>query len=140
MGECKVYTKTLTVSTRGKFEVLNITRRVEEVVRASGIRNGFVLVFTPHATAAIVANEFEPRIAQDYVDWVKQVFKPGGGWLHDTIDDNAHAHLASAFIGAGKVFPLVNGELIRGTWQEVLLLEFDGPRHSRRVVIQVVGT
>jgi len=139
MGEVKVFSKVLTYSTRKKFEVVCITRDVDKVVAESGILNGFVLVYVPHATAAVIVNEFEPRIAEDYITWLKRFFPPGSGWRHDEIDDNAHAHLASAVIGTSRVFPLIDGRLVRGTWQEILLVELDGPRSARRVVVEVLG-
>lgn len=136
---CKVYTKTYTVETKSRFEVVRITRIVEEAVSESGVENGHVLVFVPHATAAVAVNEYEPRIVEDYLLWVKNVFPPGSGWKHDEVDDNAHAHIASLVIGPARVLPISNGRTVRGAWQEVLLLEFDGPRR-RTVVVQVQGS
>jgi len=126
------------VETHRRFEVVNITHIVEDVVRKSGVKNGMCLVYVPHATAALIANEYEPRIVQDYITWVTKNIPPGAGWRHDEIDDNAHAHIASAFISTSRTFPVINGRLIRGTWQEILLLELDGPRR-RRVVVMVMG-
>ncbi len=134
----KVYTKEFHVSTSRRFQAVRITDKVLEILRESGIKNGLLTVFLPHATAAIVANEFEPRIASDYLEWVKRYVPPDAPWRHNDIDDNAHAHIASAIIGPSRTFPVVNGSLIRGTWQEIILLEFDGPRH-RRVVVQIIG-
>lgn len=105
----------------------------------SGIRNGICLVFVPHATAAIIANEYEPRIVADYIELVKQLFKPEYPWKHNSIDNNAHAHLASAIIGPSRIFPVKDGRLVRGTWQEILLIELDGPRSRRKIVIEVMG-
>ena len=139
MGEFKVFSKVLTYATRRRFEVLCITDDVEKVVAESGIRNGLVLVYVPHATAAVIVNEFEPRIAEDYISWLRKFFPPGAGWRHDEIDDNAHAHLASAMIGSSRIFPLIDGRIVRGTWQEILLVELDGPRSVRRVVVEVLG-
>ena len=139
MTEFKVFSKTLTYSTKRRFEVIRITDDVEEVVAKSGIRNGLVIVYVPHATAAVIVNEFEPRIAEDYISWLRRFFPPGAGWRHDEIDDNAHAHLASAMIGSSRLFPLINGRIVRGTWQEILLVELDGPRTTRRVVVEVLG-
>lgn len=117
---------------------MKITERVEEIVSRSGIRDGLCIIFTPHATAAIILNEYEPRIVEDYIKWIYDIFKPGGGWRHDEIDDNAHAHLASAFIGSGRFIPVNNGSLVRGTWQEIMLVELDGPR-DRRIVVEILG-
>jgi secondary thiamine-phosphate synthase enzyme len=137
---CSVYTKRVTISTSSRFEVVRITDYVESAVDESGIKDGLVIIHVPHATAAIIANEYEPRIIQDYIAWIKKAVPPGAGWKHDMIDDNAHAHIASAFIGATRTFPVVNGGIMRGTWQEIMLLELDGPRARRNIIIQVMGT
>ncbi|MEM2207952.1 MAG: secondary thiamine-phosphate synthase enzyme YjbQ [Sulfolobales archaeon] len=134
----RVYSKTYSVESRNKFEVVKITRIVEDSVLESGIRSGYVLIFVPHATAAIAVNEYEPRIVEDYLSWIKRAIPPRAGWRHDEIDDNAHAHIASLVIGQSRVLPVIDGRVARGTWQEVLLLEFDGPRR-RTVIVQVHG-
>jgi len=138
MCECKVYSEEFYVSTKNRFEVVNISSKVEEVVRKSGISNGIALVFLPHATAALIANEYEPRIVSDYIEWVKKNIPPDAPWRHNEIDNNAHAHIASAIIESSRIFPVINGRLVRGTWQEIMLLALDGPR-NRRVVVQVLG-
>ncbi|MEM1786601.1 MAG: secondary thiamine-phosphate synthase enzyme YjbQ [Zestosphaera sp.] len=134
----KIYSEELSIKSEKRFQVINITSRVEDVVRRSGVSEGFCLIFVPHATAALIINEYEPRIISDYIKWIMEVFKPGGGWEHDEIDDNAHAHIASSMIGSSRFLPVMRGVLVRGTWQEVMLVELDGPR-TRRVIIQVVG-
>lgn len=108
-------------------------------MKESGIRNGICLVFVPHATAAIIANEYEPNIVSDYIELIRQVFKPDYEWRHNRIDNNAHAHLASAVIGPSRIFPVREGRIVRGTWQEILLVELDGPRPRRRVIVEVMG-
>ncbi len=135
----KVFFKEFTISTSERFQVINITSYVEEAVKESGIRNGICLVFVPHATAAIIANEYEPNIVSDYIELIRQVFKPDYEWKHNRIDNNAHAHLASAVIGPSRIFPVREGRIVRGTWQEILLVELDGPRPRRRVIVEVMG-
>ncbi|BEP17698.1 secondary thiamine-phosphate synthase enzyme YjbQ [Pyrofollis japonicus] len=135
----KTFFKEIVINTSKRLEAINITRYVEEAVRESGIQNGICLVFAPHATAAIIANEFEPGLIDDYIEFIKQVFKPDYRWKHNLIDNNAHAHLASAVIGPSRIFPVKDGRLVRGTWQEIILLELDGPRSSRRIIVEVLG-
>ncbi len=134
----KVHIEEFHVSTRPGMNVVDITSRVEEAVARSSVRNGVCLVFVPHATAAIIANEAEPGLIEDYIDLIHELFKPGGPWRHNRIDNNAHAHLASAVIGPSRIFPVINGRLVRGTWQNIMLVELDGPRH-RRVIVEVIG-
>jgi len=134
-----VFFKEFAVSTSERFQVVNITSHVEEAVKESGIKNGVCLVFVPHATAAIIANEYETNIVSDYIELIRQVFKPDYKWRHNRIDNNAHAHLASAVIGPSRIFPVREGRIVRGTWQEILLVELDGPRPHRRVIVEVMG-
>jgi secondary thiamine-phosphate synthase enzyme len=134
----KVFFEVLNIDTPDRIAVVDITERVEEVVSSSGVRNGLCVVHVPHATAAVMLNEMEPRLALDYVKLVHELFKPGADWAHNAIDHNAHAHLAAAFIGSSRLIPVKDGRLVRGTWQNIILLELDGPR-SRRVVVEVLG-
>ncbi len=134
----KVYYGEFNISTSKRIEVLDITNSVEEVVVNSNIMNGLCIVTVPHATAAVIVNEYESRLVEDYVQLITQIFKPDFNWKHNIIDDNAHAHLASAIIGSSRTIPVRNGRLVRGTWQNIMLLELDGPRR-RRVVVEVLG-
>lgn len=135
----KVYFKELTLSTNNRFEVIDLTKEVEEAVRESGVKNGLCVIHAPHATVAIIANEAEPGLMKDYIDLIKELTRPDYEWRHNIIDNNAHAHLASAIIGSTRCIPVRNGRLERGTWQNIMLVELDGPRTMRRVIIEVLG-
>ncbi len=139
MKGLKVYFKEITFSTQKRLQLVDITWEVERAVRESGIKNGICLVFAPHATAAIIANEHEEGLMRDILTKIEEEYPRDGRWLHNRIDDNAAAHLASAFIEAARVFPVKDGRLVRGTWQNIFLVELDGPRGYRRVVIEVMG-
>jgi len=76
---------------------------------------------------------------EDILTKIKEFVEPDRRWNHNLIDDNAHAHIGSAIIGADRVFPVRNGELIRGTWQNIFLVELDGPRRERKVIVEVLG-
>jgi len=135
-----VCTKHIRISTSGKFEIVDITSDVERAVQECEIRNGLCLVFAPHATAAIVANEHEAGLLNDLLTWIKEHFQPERAWNHNRIDDNAHAHLASSIMGSSRIFPVINGRLVRGTWQNILFIEMDGPRRSRDVIVMIIGS
>lgn len=134
-----VYFRELSFSTRKRRELIDITNQVEKIVDESSIRNGICLVYAPHATIAIVVNEREAGLMSDIMTKIERDFSSGIGWLHDKIDDNADAHLASAFIGSSRIFPVINGKLIRGTWQNIFVLELDGPRSIRKVIVEIIG-
>ena len=135
----KVYFKELIISTKRNLELVDITSEVERLVSQSGIKNGICLVYAPHATAAIVVNEHESGLMDDIITKVREDYPKDGKWKHNRIDDNAAAHLASAFISSSRIFPVREGRLIRGMWQNIFLLELDGPRSYRRIVVEVMG-
>jgi len=135
----KVYFQEIMFSTTKRFQLIDITREVESIVRESGVRNGLCLVFAPHATAAIIANEHESGLMDDILTKIKELVQPDRRWKHNIIDDNAHAHIGSALMGADRIFPVKDGHLIRGTWQNIFLVEMDGPRSQRYVVVEVIG-
>lgn len=134
----RVFFKELRLATSKPIELVDVTREVEAAVAESGVANGICLVYAPHATAAVVANENEAGLVRDLLTKLQQEYPRGAGWMHDRIDDNAHAHLASAFIGSSRTFPVKEGRLVRGAWQNVFFVELDGPR-SRRLVVEVLG-
>lgn len=135
----KVVTRELNFSTRGEIDLVDITREVERIVMESGIENGQVLVFVPGATGAIVTIEHESGLLEDFKRALKELIPKGKGYLHDRIDDNAHSHLRATLLGASECFPVVDGRLVRGTWQQIFFVELDvRPRH-RRVIVQVMG-
>lgn len=132
-------TKELVVSTAEKRQLINITSELEKAVAESKVEEGICLVFIPHATAAVLINEDESGLKTD-IENLLGTWIPEGNWQHNAIDDNATAHLASALIGQSKTIPIVGGKLELGTWQEIFLVELDGPRTRRRVVVSIINS
>ncbi len=126
---------TAAVNTSSHQEIVDITRIVEDAVTKSGIKEGYCLVYLPHATAAIIVGEFEPNLESDYLRFFSE-FVPKSDYAHNSIDNNAEAHLKSAFFHSGKVLPISEGKLVLGTWQSIMLCDFDGPR-SRRICMVI---
>ncbi len=126
------------VETTKRRELINITSKVEEIVRRSGIKDGICLIFVPHATAALAINEDEPNVRKDYMNLLERLVPEEGNYYHNIIDNNADSHLLSFLLKPFLVLPVKDGELVRGTWQELFLVELDGPRR-RRVVVTVLG-
>ncbi len=134
----KTWFKELSFSTNKAREVIDLTGRVTSAVRESGIKNGLVVVQLPHATASLALNENESGLKRDLLEQLNELVPVRGDYQHDRIDDNAHAHLKSAFIGSSVALPIVDGRIVRGTWQNFLVIEQDGPR-TRRLAIFVMG-
>jgi secondary thiamine-phosphate synthase enzyme len=135
----KVHTEELRFSTSGEIDLVDITHEVERIVRESGVATGQVLVFVPGATGAIITIENESGLLEDFKRALRELIPKGAGYLHDRIDDNAHSHLRATLLGASECFPVFDGRLVRGTWQQIFFVELDvRPRH-RRVIVQVMG-
>ncbi len=127
------------IDTQASKEHRDITDEVREVVRRSGIDAGLCHVMVLHSTAAIVVNETDdPNIGTDVTAALERAVPDHAGWLHDRIDDNAHAHIKATLLGPSELLPVNGGELVLGTWQRVILMEFDGPR-KRRVHVQLLS-
>ena len=124
------------VKTKRKFQVIDITPNVREIVERAVVAEGLCCVFVPHATAAVAINEnADPNIGEDLQEALAKLI-PEGIWRHDRIDDNAAAHIKAAIIGPSEMVPVKNGTLLLGTWQSLMLVEFDGPR-ERKVIVQI---
>ncbi len=134
-----IYKEELRFSTKGEIDLIDITAEVERIVEESGIKNGIALVFVPGATGAIVTIEHESGLLEDFKRTLKELVPKGKDYLHDRIDDNAHSHLRATLLGTSECFPVLNGRLVRGTWQQIFFVELDVRPRRRHVVVQVVG-
>ena len=135
----KSYTEYLTFNTRDKKELINITDRVSEAVRRSGISEGFCLVSAMHVTAGVFINDDEDGLLEDLSEWLEKLapFNPNYKH-HKTGETNGDAHLKSLLIHHEVIMPVTNGRLDFGPWQQVFYAEFDGQRR-KRVVIKIIG-
>jgi secondary thiamine-phosphate synthase enzyme len=134
----RTWYKEYSFSTKRQREVVDVTAMVLRAVQESGIRDGLLVVQLPHATASLVLNESEPGLKQDLLEKLDDLIPVRGDYKHDRIDDNAHSHLKSAILGSSRLLPIAGGELVRGTWQNFLVIEQDGPR-TRRLAVFIMG-
>lgn len=125
------------VKTNKRVEVIDITSKVKDEVKKSGVDDGVAVAYTKHTTTAITINEGESGLKDDIMDILDRVIPQGAGYRHDRIDNNADSHLRAMFIGNSVTIPVVNGNLDLGTWQSILFVELDGPR-SRKAEVKVV--
>jgi secondary thiamine-phosphate synthase enzyme len=125
------------VRTSVRNEFVDVTRRVAEAVRASGVADGLAVVYCPHTTAGVTVNEHaDPDVACDILQWLDRAVPGGGDWRH--LEGNADSHVKATLVGSSVTVPVVDGRLGLGTWQGVFFCEFDGPR-TRHLEVQVVG-
>ena len=127
-----------TISTNKKQELIDITSKINSIVKDSKIKNGLCNVFTAHATAAIIINEnYDPNICLDLLDSLNKLI-PSGIWRHDKVDGNADSHIKSAILGPQETIPIKNSELQLGRWQSLMFCELDGPRNDRKIIVTIL--
>lgn len=134
----KVYTLNIKITTNNRVELVNITKRVSEVIKTSGIEDGLVVIFTRHTTSALTINEDEHRLKKDLLELLDKLVPTVTDYRHNEVDNNADAHLRSSLMQPFLIIPIVNGGLVLGTWQSLFFIELDGPRH-REIVVTVIG-
>ena len=129
----------ISISTRQREELVDITGQVNRIVQASGVKNGLVNVYAQGATAAIMIQEnWDESVQTDVVQLLRKLI-PKGVWLHDQQDGNGDSHLKSGLVGPAETIPLIDGELGLSRWQNIFFCEFDGPRQARTIVCTVLA-
>ena len=135
----KFHTEYLWFNTDKRREYINITSRVEEELKKSGIKEGMILVSAMHITAGVYVNDAESGLIQDIDDWLEQLAPFKEDYRHHrTGEDNGDAHLKNLMVHHQVVIPVTGGKLDFGPWQQVYYAEFDG-RRRKRVIIKIMG-
>jgi secondary thiamine-phosphate synthase enzyme len=139
--ENMVITHTLSLRTRGEYDVQDITDAVARAVKASKLQNGIVTIFCPGSTGGITTIEFEDGVIHDLRVVLDEITPPHRAYRHHLRwhDDNGHSHIRAALIGPSLTVPFVNGELTLGTWQQIVFCDFDTSPRTRNLVIQIIG-
>ncbi|MCD4759450.1 secondary thiamine-phosphate synthase enzyme YjbQ [archaeon] len=125
------------VKSTKKQEIIDITAQIKQILKESQTKKGILIIYTPHATAAIIINEnYDPNICDDILEALDNLI-PQGKWRHDKIDNNAAAHIKASIIGPSQTIPIKDNKLQLGTWQNCMLADFDGPK-NRRVIVNII--
>jgi secondary thiamine-phosphate synthase enzyme len=136
-----ILTRQLPVLSKGGFYAINITERVRKVVRDSGVQEGSVLVYYRHTTGTVLLIEHEAGILVDVADVLEKIVPYVADYKHHLrgYDTNGAAHVRAALLGASVIIPVVEGDLLLGTYQEVIMIDMDPGHKERTVIVQVVG-
>jgi secondary thiamine-phosphate synthase enzyme len=136
-----VHSAELRLSTRGDSDVVDLTAGIQDVVRESGVDHGTASIFVPGATAAVTAMEFEPGGVHDLRAALERLVPTEGDYEHNRLnhDTNSHAHIRAAILGPSETVPVSGGRLVTGTWQQIVLVDFDDRPRERKVTVQVLG-
>jgi secondary thiamine-phosphate synthase enzyme len=136
MSSFKVFSTSLSFSTKGEIEFVDLTEKVQEAVSKSAIKNGLVHVFAPHATGILILTENDFSLLADIKDWLQEIIPRDRSYRHPS---NAHSHLRSVLLPPDKTLPVVDGKIEVGTWQSILFVETDVYARKRTVIVQVLG-
>lgn len=129
------------IETRGQTDVIDLTAQLRRDLEAAGLVEGQMVVFVPGATAGVTTVEFEPGLLQDIPEFWEALIPSKRRYHHDATwgDGNGFSHLRAALCGPSLAIPFEGGKLILGTWQQVVLLDFDNRPRSRRYVVSLAG-
>ena len=136
-----VYCGEVNIETNGDVDIVDITSDVQDVISKSKIKDGIVCVFVPGSTGSITSIEYEPGLMKDFPRALEKIAPKGIHYDHHETwhDDNGHSHVRASLMGPSTTFPIKNGRLIHGTWQQLVFVELDtGPR-NRNIIVQIVG-
>jgi secondary thiamine-phosphate synthase enzyme len=136
-----ISTSELMLSTAGDADIVDISSKVQAAVEAAGAEDGQVLVFVRGSTAAITTMEFEPGGVADLREMLERLIPTEGDYAHNRLnhDTNSHAHQRASIIGPSESVPIVGGRLALGTWQALVLVDFDDRPRERTVLVQVAA-
>ncbi|GJM25157.1 MAG: hypothetical protein DHS20C16_15720 [Phycisphaerae bacterium] len=140
--DMNIDTQTIEVKTKGNSEVINLSPAIDACVQKSSINDGTLTVFVIGSTAGITTTEFEPGLANhDLAALFERIAPEHDRYVHEETwhDDNGHSHVRATLLGPGITVPLVEGQLTLGTWQQIILIDFDTRPRDRKIVLQFMG-
>jgi len=137
----EVLTDSFLISTKGNSEVLDITANVAAILAKRSLKEGSVTVFVVGSTASVTTTEFEPGLRRDIPEALNRVAPEGARYHHDDTwhDGNGHSHVRAALVGPSLTIPFANGALLLGTWQQIVLIDFDNRPRERKIIVQTIG-
>jgi secondary thiamine-phosphate synthase enzyme len=136
-----VRTETIGIETRGNGHMVDVTDRVAGFVSACGLTHGAATVFVPGATGAVTTIEYESRLEQDFARLMQELAPQQREYAHNARwrDGNGHSHVRASLLGPSLTVPVQNGRLLLGTWQQIIVLDFDVLARTRKIVFQAIG-
>jgi secondary thiamine-phosphate synthase enzyme len=136
-----IYTGELSLKTKGDGEIIDITAKVQKQLMESGITGGIVTVFVQHSTCGITTVEYEPGLIEDLGKLWERIAPKNVPYAHDAHwgDGNGYAHVRASLLGASLTVPFTDKKMVLGTWQQIIIVDFNNRPRSRTVVVQVMG-
>jgi secondary thiamine-phosphate synthase enzyme len=136
-----IHSETISLSTKGFSDILDITPHVEAVIDRSGIKNGLVTVFCPGSTGTVTTIEYESGVLRDLQKAIDRIAPSNISYEHDKRwgDGNGFSHVRAALMKPSLTIPLIKGRLTLGTWQQIVFIDFDNRRRERGLLVHILG-
>ena len=134
----KVINSEIIIESFNKIEIADITSKVEKIVSKNKIEKGLVSIYSKHSTSAIVINENEVGLIEDFENYLNRIVLEDN-YKHNHIDNNARSHIQSFLLGNSISIPIINSKIDLGTWQSIFFVELDGPRSRRTIKVNIIG-
>lgn len=132
-----IITDEIIINTNNKVELVNITGKINQIIKEQDINEALVNISTKHTTSAIIINEDEEGLKKDIINFFEKIV-PYDNYFHDKIDNNARSHLKSLLSSPNQTLPIIDGRLSLGIWQSIFFIELDGPRRNRKISITIL--
>ncbi|WP_455364979.1 secondary thiamine-phosphate synthase enzyme YjbQ [[Eubacterium] cellulosolvens] len=136
-----IKTRKFKIISKREGEIIDVTDKVQDAVRGSGIKNGVVTIFVAGSTGALTTIEYEPGLLYDFPSMLERVAPKGITYEHEKRwhDGNGHSHVRASLIGPSLTVPFIDGSLCLGTWQQIIFMEMDNRGRSREIILQILG-
>ncbi len=136
-----IITREIKITTSGELDFINITEKIDDIVRESNVRNGACFIFTKSTTSAITIMEFEPGLVEDMKNMLNRLIPKEYNYEHEKKwhDGNGHSHVRASFLKPDIYVPIVNGSLALGTWQQIVFIELDIRARERTIIVQIMA-
>lgn len=137
----EIKTLSFSIKTKGNTDIIDITDNVAELLSSSGMKEGSVLIFAPGSTAGITTIEYEPGLLKDIPEFFERLIPSKKNYHHDETwhDGNGYSHVRASLQGASFTVPFQNSKLLLGTWQQIILIDFDNRSRNRNIIVQITG-
>ncbi len=136
-----VITKQIKISSKSENDIIDITEQVADAISESGISNGTITVFVSGSTGAITTREYEPGLVKDFPEMLSRISPDDINYFHEQRwhDGNGRSHVKASLVGPSLTIPFKDGQLLLGTWQQIVFLELDTRARARTLVLQIIG-
>lgn len=137
----QIKTFTFTVNTNGFNDIVDITSEIQARLNETGMREGNVLIFAPGSTSGITTIEYEPGLLKDYPEFFEKIAPSNYNYHHNETwhDNNGYAHIRASLQGSSLQIPFMDSKLLLGTWQQIVLVDFDNRPRRRNIIAQFIG-